>query len=134
MLEGVRILVVDDDVDALGALAEALHRLGAEVTLATAVGEAVDAYTRLRHDAIVSAVTLDVADGGLELAKAVRALDGDDGRAVLVAVQGWRDLRSERRAAAAGFDACAVKPVYSRDLAGLISHFLERERNGARTQ
>lgn len=107
--EPIRVLIVDDHVDAAESLAIVLSTEGYEVRTA---GDGADAYEAIEHwRPRVALIDLDLPTmGGLELARRTRALDFGD-ELLLAAVTGYgrdSDRESSRRA---GFDAHLVKPV-----------------------
>jgi len=53
-LDGLRVLVVDDEADSLGLVREALREWGAEVHTAGSVSEAMTKFTSVRPDVLVS--------------------------------------------------------------------------------
>jgi PAS domain S-box-containing protein len=105
---GLRVLVVDDNVDAADSLA-ALLRLGGQ-----AVTVAYDGRTALEHASSErpDVVLLDIGLPGMngyEVAGALRTLLGDG--VLIAAVTGYGQDADARRAAEAGFDHHLVKPV-----------------------
>lgn len=107
--ESIRVLIVDDHLDAAESLAIVLSTEGYEVRTA---GDGVDAYEAIagwRPRAAL--IDLDLPTmGGLELARRTRALEFGD-ELLLAALTGYgrdSDRESSRRA---GFDAHLVKPV-----------------------
>ena len=103
-----RVLVVDDNLDALEMLTDALKEAGAELTGASTAQDALAAAKRFRPDVAVLDIGLPDMDG-FDLARALRA-DGDGPR-VVVALTGYGRAHDEEAARAAGFDAFFVKPV-----------------------
>ena len=104
----LRILVVDDNLDAAATLAQLLGLFGHEVSVAhdgpTAIAKAAHARPEL--------VFIDIGLPGMDgyaLAAALRA-DGF-GRATLVAVTGYGRADDVQRSRAGGFDHHLVKPV-----------------------
>lgn len=106
---GRRVLVVDDNGDALMLLAEALSRLGFVVQTACDGPSALKAAAPFHPDLAILDIGLPVMDG-YELAGRLRGLDGL-AALKLVAVTGYGQQTDRRRAAKAGFDAHLIKPV-----------------------
>jgi CheY-like chemotaxis protein/two-component sensor histidine kinase len=109
----VRIVVVDDNVDAAATLADLLALLGHEVTVAHDGPTALATAARTRPELIFIDIGLPGMDG-YAVATALRA-DGF-ARATLVAVTGYGRADDVERSRACGFDDHLVKPV---DLAAL---------------
>jgi hypothetical protein len=62
-LQGLRILAVDDDADALSLVREILENAGAEMMVATSAAEALEILNRETPDAIVSDIAMPRTDG-----------------------------------------------------------------------
>ena len=108
-LDGLRILVVDNEPQLLQAFGALLESEGARVTLCAGAEEAVRIATRGAFDAVVSDLAMPEHDGHW-LAGALRADAATRGLA-LVAVSGMTRETDRARAQAAGFDAHLNKPV-----------------------
>ena len=120
-LSSVRVLVVDDEVDARDLLRELLEGAGATVLAVESAAAALDAVTSWRPDVIVSDIGMPVKDG-YTLVQEIRALTDARARSVpaiaLTAYTGVDDIARARRA---GFQAHLAKPV---DAAELLSQML----------
>jgi PAS domain S-box-containing protein len=105
----LRILVVDDNVDAAESLA-ALLTLGGHQTRLAHCGETAIALTaEFRPDVVF----LDIGLPGLNGYEVARRVRGDTSleQPYLVALTGWGSSEDKRQAHAAGFDRHVVKPV-----------------------
>jgi len=114
---GVRVLVVDDNVDVAELLAEALRDEGFETAVAHDGQGALVRWRAFLPHAGVLDVGLPDFDG-YELAKILRAEYGPG--ATLIAATGYGRPSDRRRAADAGFDGHLVKPVRIQDLVILL--------------
>ncbi len=104
-----RVLVVDDNHDALVMLVEALKNAGLEAIGTGTAKEAMELAVRVRPD--VGILDIGLPDkNGLDLARALRALPGC-ARTRLIAVTGYGREQDKTAAHAAGFDAFFPKPV-----------------------
>jgi signal transduction histidine kinase/CheY-like chemotaxis protein len=110
---GIRVLIVDDNVDVADLLAEALTLEGFETATAYDVQSAIETFTAFAPHAGVFDVGLPDADG-YELARRLRAQHGPG--PTLIAATGYGQESDRRRAAAAGFDCHLVKPVRVEDI------------------
>ena len=105
----LRILVVDDNVDALEALATLLESDGHDVKTAESAAAALQVASAWQPEVGLLDIGLRGMDG-YELASRLRA-DPALSKLRLVAVTGYGHPEDRSRALAAGFDAHLVKPV-----------------------
>jgi CheY-like chemotaxis protein len=104
-----RILVADDNRDALDSLAELLATAGHETHKAGDGMQALEAAIRVRPDVILLDIGMPGLDG-YEVARRIRAQSW--GREpTLVALTGWGQDNDRKRSSEAGFDAHWVKPL-----------------------
>jgi signal transduction histidine kinase len=118
-LDAVRVLVVDDELDAREAISAVLQGCGADVT---AVGSVRDALARLSDtatDVVVSDIAMPVEDG-YRLIETMRGNDGEGGHVPVLALTAYASADEHRRILDAGFDACLAKPVEAIALAGAV--------------
>jgi CheY-like chemotaxis protein len=105
----LRILVVDDNLDAAETLSELLGLMGHEVRVANDGQRAL----QLMPGLLPHAVFLDIGMPGLngyEVAAAIRQ-DRQYDQALLVALTGWGGDSDRARTRQAGFDLHLTKPV-----------------------
>jgi CheY-like chemotaxis protein len=111
LLDGLRVLVVDDEARFREMLREMLGCCGASVTAVGSVAEALRMMPKVRPDVLLSDLSMPERDG-YALIRAVRALAPErGGRVPAVAVSGDTDERTRQRAQTAGFDHYLAKPV-----------------------
>ena len=104
-----RVLVVDDNRDALDMLLAALTAAGHDVIGASTARDALDVAERLPPAVAVLDIGLPDMDG-YALARALRSLDRDRPLR-LIALTGYGRAQDRATARAAGFDAFFAKPV-----------------------
>ena len=121
-----RVLVVDDNEDAVESLADALLELGHTVETAYDGPAALGLLQRYTPDVAFLDVGLPVMDG-YELARRIRE-DHRFARTVLVAVTGYGQKRDQVQSREAGFDAHLVKPVDLRAIEEIIARDAEQAR------
>ena len=80
-LEGIHILIVEDESDARELLLAILHRAGADAMAVASAAEALDALQRWKAEVLVSDIGLPDADG-YALIQHVRELGSESGGAV----------------------------------------------------
>jgi signal transduction histidine kinase/ActR/RegA family two-component response regulator len=115
----MRILVVDDNVDAVHTLQLFLTAAGHEVEMAYNAGDALALAAVFRPDACLLDIGLPDFDGN-ELARRLRANPAVAG-AMLVAMTGYGRQQDRDIAHAAGFDHYLVKPVSTAQLAEVLA-------------
>jgi signal transduction histidine kinase/ActR/RegA family two-component response regulator len=113
-----RILIVEDDVDALESLRLQMKLWGNEVTTAGSADEALAVAADARPDIVLCDIGLPGADG-LTLVRALREKLGD-ASVLFAAVTGYAGVDDQERALAAGFDSFLVKPLEPDSLARLF--------------
>lgn len=116
-----RVLLVEDNVDAADALAMLLELLGHGVEVAHDGLAALDAMQRAWPDIMLVDIGLPGIDG-FELARRVRAAQGDSSM-LLVALTGYGRDEDRERTRAAGFDYHLTKPVEIDALEELVARF-----------
>jgi signal transduction histidine kinase/ActR/RegA family two-component response regulator len=120
-LDGLKVLVVDDDADARDAVATALERCGASTVTAASAAAALAILMRETPHVLLADIAMPEADG-YELLRSVRRLRSDEGGLVPVAALTAYASREDRfRALEAGFDAHISKPVDPAELAAVVS-------------
>ncbi|UQA57710.1 ATP-binding protein [Polyangium aurulentum] len=110
-IEGLHVLVVDDEVDARDMLAEILGQCKARVVTA---GSAEEALERLRQDppdVLVSDVGMPDEDGYTLISKVRRLPKDQGGRTPAVALTAYARAEDRTKALRAGFDMHLPKPV-----------------------
>jgi PAS domain S-box-containing protein len=115
----LRLLVVDDNVDAAATLAMLLEACGYAVMVEHESPRALEIALRERPDAALLDIGLPEMDGN-ELARRLRADPRTRGM-LLVAVTGYGQEQDRRLALEAGFDHHMVKPVELDKLAAILS-------------
>ena len=122
--DGLRVLVVDDNVDSAESLSQLMQILGYPVAVAHDGLEAVEAAIAWRPDVVLMDIGMPRL-GGPEAAHAMRALPGGE-RLWLIALSGWGQNEDRRKSREAGFDHHFVKPVDLEALIDLIRNLPRR--------
>jgi len=121
-LEGVRVLVVDDDADSLKLAAVALEQYGARVTTARSGAEALEAMTAELPDVLVSDLGMPGLDG-LQLMREIRSRKG--GSVPSLALTAYAMEADAERTRAAGYTMHLSKPLDPRRLAVAVSRLAD---------
>ena len=117
----LRVLVVDDNVDAADSLAMALRLSGQEVRVAYDGEAALAIAAELNPQAVLLDIGMPVMDGYL-VARRLRQAESTR-LSLLIAVTGWGQDEDRRRSREAGFDHHLVKPVDPGVLVPLIARY-----------
>ena len=114
----VRVLVVDDDHDALATLVGLLGDEGHEVHACQRASEVVDAVGEYAPDVVLLDIQMPEFTG-YDVAREINARYGRN-RPRLIAVTGWKDAADRVMAYAAGFDHHVAKPYDAAELLKLV--------------
>jgi CheY-like chemotaxis protein len=120
MLDGLRVLIVDDEEDARDLLAAVLSGSGATVVVTSSAAEGFDALTRNRPDVLLSDIAMPDEDG-YSLIRRIRALPPEQGgRVPAIALTAYARLEDRKKALAMGFNIHLAKPVDPRILVSVV--------------
>ena len=120
-VRSMRVLCVDDNVEAADSLGEMLALAGHEVVVRHDGAAAIEVVNAgFRPDVCVLDITMPGIDG-CQLAAALRATR-DENDLLLVAVTALGDYRSLERMADSGFDLQFTKPVSPHDLYSALNY------------
>ena len=125
-LDGLHVLVVDDEPDALDLLRVVFEGCGARVTAASSAAEALRYLREGRPDVLVSDIGMPDEDG-YELIRKVRALRPEEGGTTpAVALTAYARDEDRREAVSAGFQIHLAKPAATEDLAEAVASLAGR--------
>jgi len=127
-LNGIRVLIVEDEVDNRKVLATALRHCGAEVECAGTAAAAFDLLPAWRPAVIICDIALPDLDGCSFLTQ-VRATEGAARTAPALALTVLGRPGEQARITAAGFDVFRQKPIDPVDLAHEVERLARRARN-----
>ena len=111
-LQGVKILVVDDDLDSCELLSFVLQVSGeAEVRAFNCVDEALATFPQMQPQVLISDMAMPREDG-VALIQAVRSLPVEQGGKIpAIALSAMASDEDQQRALQAGFDRYLTKPM-----------------------
>ncbi len=110
-LQGLRIVVVDDDPDTLNLLVLILHQYEAEVTAVASVCEALEAIAKIKPDLLLSDIAMPEMDG-YTLIRQVRALEKSwGGNLLAIALTAFAGESDRQKIISAGFQKHLTKPI-----------------------
>ncbi|HEY6121393.1 MAG TPA: response regulator, partial [Pyrinomonadaceae bacterium] len=127
ILEGIRILVVDDEADSRDLLRAILTRCGSQVKCSESAAEALKAFKTWQPDVIVTDIGMPVEDGYC-LIKKLRKLRSKRAREIpAVALTAYATSEDRARVLSAGFQIHLAKPIEPRQLVKSIAAAAGRE-------
>jgi PAS domain S-box-containing protein len=109
-LEGLRVLVVEDEPDARELLSLTLEGSGATVEAVESAQEALTNLQVFKPDVLLSDIGLPI-ESGYELIRKVRSLPSEASKIPAVALTAFATERDRQLALAAGFQVHLTKPV-----------------------
>ncbi len=119
-LRGLRVLLVDDDADALAMARDTLSAAGAVVVTAGTAGDALAALDRARFDVAVLDIGLPEIDG-YALLKTIRARPRNrQGEIPAAALTAYARAADRTRSLQSGFQMHLSKPVQPNELAAAV--------------
>jgi CheY-like chemotaxis protein len=109
-LTGIRILLVDDDLEQLELVSELLAEANADVMTATSADEAIEQLAQCAPDVIVSDINMPGCDG-YHLLRRVRSRNLQEGGATpAIALTGKTTTEDQTRALLSGYQMHVPKP------------------------
>jgi CheY-like chemotaxis protein len=125
-MDGMRVLVVDDEADTREMLRLGLGQCGAEVITARSAQEALEAIETERPAILVSDIGMPGEDG-YELIGKIRALPaGRGGKIPAIALTAYARTEDRLRALRAGYQMHVTKPVELAELVAVIASLIQR--------
>ena len=125
---GLRILVVDDDEVACEHARLVANAIGVEADTVTGARQALERAQALRnqgnpYDFILTDYKMPDLNG-IELTRAIRAIDGGETPVIVLTGYSWDDMQDEARAA--GVDGIMSKPLFTDSLMRELTSILDR--------
>jgi PAS domain S-box-containing protein len=121
ILDGIRVLAVDDQPDTRDLIAFVLSRCGAVVTACSSAAAALEAVQECKPDVLVSDIGMPGEDG-YSLMQRIRALKAEDGgRIPAIALTGFAGDADVLKARSAGYQVHLTKPIELRQLVATIA-------------
>lgn len=125
-LNGLRVLVVDDEADARQIISTVIERTGAEVKACESASEALRLLQQWHPDVLMSDIAMPGEDGYSFINK-VRSLPVDQGgHTPAAAFTAYAREEDRKRALDAGFQMHIAKPVTSSKLVAMLAHLAGR--------
>jgi hypothetical protein len=125
-LDGLRVLLVDDDLDSLDLAGAILSSAGAVVKTCLSSAEALELLSQWRPDVLISDIEMPGEDG-YALIRRVRALDRPSGGGVpAIALTAYGRMEDRLRAITAGYSMHVPKPVDPAELTTIVASLAGR--------
>lgn len=120
-LDGVHILLVEDDDDSRKLLGTMLKRYGAKVTSTKSAAEALEVFSEELPDLLISDIGMPDEDG-YALIRKLRELPADKGGLTpAIALTGYASRKDREHALAAGYHKHMAKPVEQSEMIAAIA-------------
>jgi PAS domain S-box-containing protein len=125
-LQGLQILIVDDETDTREFVTFVLQEAGAAVTAVPSASQALSAIRQGRPDVLVSDIGMPGADGYM-LLRTIRSLEPKWGQPIAaIALTAYARDEDRHQALAAGFQLHLPKPVDPARLTAAVARLTER--------
>ena len=125
-LDGLRVLVVEDDADARELLGVILEQCGAKVTLTSSAAEGLAAFDAQHPDVLVSDIEMPIEDG-YGLIRRIRARSPEEGgNTPAAALTAYASPADRMKVLGAGFNIHVAKPVQPTELAVVVASLAGR--------
>ncbi len=128
VLEGLQVLIVDDEADARDLLTTILEHSGAQVTAASGADEALGLLNQSRFDVLVSDIGMPNIDGYTFIRK-VRELEAQKGKDIpAVALTAYARDTDCQLAIEAGFGVHLAKPFDPTELVSVVAKLVQMSK------
>ena len=120
-LEGLRVLIVDDEPDTRQVISAVITKSGAEVRACASAHEALETLANWKPDILMSDIGMPDEDG-YSLIKKVRSLSAESGgRIPAAALTAYAREEDRQRVLEAGYQMHVAKPIGSNELVATIA-------------
>jgi CheY-like chemotaxis protein len=125
-LDGIHVLLVEDDDDSRKLLGTMLKRYGARVTSTKSAAEALNVFSSEIPDLLISDIGMPDQDG-YEFIQKLRALPPEKGgQTPAIALTGYASRKDRERALAAGYHQHIAKPIEQTEMITAIAALVGR--------
>ena len=126
-LDGLRVLLVDDEMETREIISTVVERTGAEVKTCTSAREALSELVDWRPHVILSDIAMPDEDG-YGLIEKVRLLEVDETECIpAVAITAYAKDEDRERALSSGFQIYLAKPVELTELISVVARAARRD-------
>ncbi|MDV2992455.1 MAG: Response regulator SaeR [Chroococcidiopsis sp. SAG 2025] len=125
-LQGIRVLVVDDEVDMLNLAQIVLEQYGAEVQVAASAAEAMLIFDRFVPNVLISDIGMPDVDGYMLMQQVRQRSPQAGGQVSAIALTAYAGECDRQLALQAGFGLHLPKPVEPEQLVQAIAALCDR--------
>jgi CheY-like chemotaxis protein len=125
-LQGLRILIVDDETDALDLISMELAQHGARVTGVNSAEEALQSLAQDNFDVLISDIGMPQMDGYALMRQIRKQEDGTQKPLPAVALTAYARVQDRMRAILAGYSTHVAKPVEANELVTVVASLAGR--------
>ena len=119
-LDGLRVLIVDDEDDTLDLVTMELTQHGARATAVSSAKEALELLDKNEFDLLISDIGMPVMDGYSLIRELRKQEVGKERRVPAVALTAYASVQDRMRAILAGFNTHVAKPVEANELVTVV--------------
>ncbi len=120
-LEGLRVLVVDDDLDSLELTSIILEQYQVQVAIATSASQAIEINSKFQPELLICDIAMPVEDG-YSLIRKIRTLPPEQGGQIpAIAMTAYAGEKERTQALNAGFQRHVSKPVDPNKLVAVVA-------------
>lgn len=125
-LQGLRILIIDDETDALDLISMELAQHGARVTGVTSAEEALQSLSQETFDVLISDIGMPQMDG-YALIRQIRKQEAGAQKPIpAIALTAYARVQDRMRAILAGYSTHVAKPVDAHELVTVVASLAGR--------
>ena len=125
-LQGLRILIIDDETDALDLISMELAQHGARVTGVTSAEEALQSLSQETFDVLISDIGMPQMDG-YALIRQIRKQEAGTQKPIpAIALTAYARVQDRMRAILAGYSTHVAKPVDAHELVTVVASLAGR--------
>lgn len=125
-LDGLRVLVVDDEADARDIMAAALEASGAQVRLADSARAAFQVLEQARVDVLLSDIAMPEEDGFALIRRVRSSPNGQIASIPAAAVTAFTSAEDRAQVLAAGFQVHLAKPFEPTQVARIVERLVQQ--------
>ncbi|HKV33418.1 MAG TPA: ATP-binding protein [Pyrinomonadaceae bacterium] len=126
-LDGLRVLLVDDERETREIISTVVERTGAEVKSCTSAREALNALVEWRPHVILSDIGMPDEDGYSFIGRVRSLEDNDGGNTPAAALTAYAREEDRKQVLAAGYQMHIAKPIAAGQLVTMIAKLAGRE-------
>jgi PAS domain S-box-containing protein len=125
-LNGVQVLVIDDEIDSREFVAFVLEQAGARVRTAASAGEGLAALMQFKPDVLLSDIGMPDMDGYMLIRQIRTFLPEQGGETLAIALTAYAGDFNQQQAVQAGFQCHLAKPIEPNRLVEAVATLIGR--------